>query len=204
MDPQKVVDLYRSNIEDEIFLKASMSAQEDTWTVKIVNKQNENRLKKKQKIADTQKQIIQSHLLFSKPSRLSLKSDTLVLIEYIEQRPLILSNLGMNSVIQKYVYPTRLAKYVLRKKFNFNIEEDNSKTPLPEKSELIKYYKKVQQLLFGALGETVQLSEGKKLSTVGQITHSKFCGVTLLNKNLSSTPIFPHKPNKNHFVLVIQ
>jgi len=61
------------------------------------------------------KGAIKGQDVFNHPSRLSLKSDSFVLMEYIEKDPLILSNFGMVSKIERWIYITRLASYVLRK-----------------------------------------------------------------------------------------
>jgi len=47
--------------------------------------------------------------LLKNMKRLSLKSDSFVLIEYIEKNPLILSNKGMGSRIHRCIYLTRFA-----------------------------------------------------------------------------------------------
>lgn len=45
----------------------------------------------------TFKTVINSADIFSTPGRLSLKQDSFILVEYVEQNPLILSNFGMSS-----------------------------------------------------------------------------------------------------------
>lgn len=52
------------------------------------------------------KTAIQTADLFNNPSRLSLKTDSYILVEYVEQNPLILSNFGMCSKLQRFIYIT--------------------------------------------------------------------------------------------------
>ena len=60
------------------------------------------------------KKIIKSHEIFNKSSRLSLKSDRFILFEYIEKYPLILSNFGMCSWLERWIYLTWLAMKILK------------------------------------------------------------------------------------------
>ncbi len=65
-----------------------------------------------------------THELFNKPIKLSLKSDNFILLEYVEKHPLILSNIGMGSRIQKWIYLTRLAVHILETKFDYKAGKD--------------------------------------------------------------------------------
>lgn len=49
---------------------------------------------------------------------------------------------------------------------------------------------------FGKKGEEIYLTEKEELPTVGQVTKKNYCGVSLLDNNLSRTPIFIQRPKK--------
>ena len=57
---------------------------------------------------------------------------------------------------------------------------------------------------FGKKGEEIYLTEKEELPTVGQVTKKNYCGVSLLDNNLSRTPIFIQRPKKQDLLLVIR
>lgn len=97
-----------------------------------MNKSQENRLRDKLNKSLSSKyrsgsksnslqadKILQPHLLFKNASRLSLKSDSFFLFEYVEENPLILSSFGMASRLERVIYPSRVAYEILSKNYIF-------------------------------------------------------------------------------------
>lgn len=77
--------------------------------------------------------------------------------------------------------------------------------PLLKDTKKLKkvFYKTIKQY-FGMKGEEFFLTEKQVLPTLGQITQKKFCGLTVLDNNLSRTPVFIQKQYKSDFLLVVQ
>ena len=112
--------LYRPDVEKFIFLELFFG-KSDKWSIQIVSKKNENFLKEKiikkfqQKKFQTFWSVVNSADIFCTSARLSLKTDQFILVEYIEQNPLILSGFGMCSKIERWIYITRFAYQVMKK-----------------------------------------------------------------------------------------
>ena len=208
MMPKKVINLYRPDISSKIILDAFFG-KKNTWKFQVVKQKNENSLKKKLGLDSESvnrfgfsKKTIHSHEIFKKSSRLSLRSDDFLLFEYIEKDPLILSNFGMGSRVERWIYLTRLAFLILHEQFGYNPIKKSKKNILDDKNKLYKAFYDTTRDRFGDKGEEIYLVEKDTLPTLGQITKKNYPGVTILDNNLSRTPIFTQKPKKTDFLLI--
>lgn len=168
------MNLYRPSIERIIFLDLFIK-QAETWRVQIVTKNKEEFIKHKimskyqSKKFKSFKTIVQSADLFNNPGRLSLKTDNFILVEYVEQNPLILGNFGMCSRLDRFIYLTRFALNILKKNgYEIGAKED---LPFLKDAGLVKkeYYKTLKKQ-FGLKGEEIFLTENEKLPCIGQLT----------------------------------
>lgn len=200
--PEKIVNLYRNDITTKIIFQL-LFERNVKWRFKIVRKDQEDLLRKRLKISDLgSSKLIQSHAIFNTPRRLSLKSDEFVLLEYIEKEPLILGDFSMGSRIEKWIYPTRLANFVLENRFGYDPKKKDKDQVLKDSKIVGNEFKTTLSEMFGSKGEEIFLVEKDKLPTVGQLTSKDFCGITLLDNNLSRTPLFIQTPKKTDFLLV--
>lgn len=72
-------------------------------------KQNVNMYKRKNEIClDDLAELVESFEAFKSRKRLSLCTGEFSLFEYIEEKPLLLCNMGMSSKLMKYVYADRV------------------------------------------------------------------------------------------------
>lgn len=225
--PEKSLNLYRPDISGKVIFDLLFD-KHHTWKFKIVKAKNEKHLKSKNSNGIFDKlnadnnyggfinigisrnrnnnanRIIQSHEVFNSPSKLSLKSDDYILLEYIEKEPLILSDFGMGSRMERWIYLTRLATNILEKKFGYSPikDQDKSGNIFEDKKKLRDTFVNTVTSTFGDKGEENYMVENEKLPTIGQLTKKDFCGLTLLDNNLSRTPVFNQRVHKNDFLLV--
>lgn len=225
--PEKSLSLYRPDISGKVIFDILFD-KNHTWKFKVIKTKDEGHLKAKMntgvsdkfnnnnnyagflnigisrnKMSNTNR-IIQSHEIFKSPSRLSLKSDDFCLFEYIEKEPLILSDYGMGSRLERWIYLTRMATNILEKKFGYSPVKDQDKvsTIFDDKKKLRDTFVNTITATFGDKGEESYLVENEKLPTIGQLTKKDFCGLTILDNNLSRTPVFTQRVHKNDFLIV--
>lgn len=192
---EKMLNLYRSDfasslLRDIIFTPRSSLAL-------VVNRGISQRLRLKLNI----EKIVEPHRLFDSIGKLSLRTDSFLLIEYIEKDPLILGDIGMGSRLERLIYPTRLSNHIITKHFEDELKkgddflaENRQKLPL--------LFNKTVKEEFGPLGEDVFLVETERIPFIGQLTITKYSGILLLDSNLASTPIFYQEYIPTDFVLV--
>ena len=53
-------------------------------------------------------ELVDSHAVFKNKKRLSLIQDDFICLEYIEQKPLMVQNIGMGSKLYKYLYHNKI------------------------------------------------------------------------------------------------
>lgn len=101
------------------------------WKVEILRR-NENQMlrnslkrKREDSASDELIELVDSFEIFKNRKRLSCKSDDFVLFEYMEQTPLVLSNIGMATKLYKYVYPQR-AENIMKKLKNDSKEKTSN------------------------------------------------------------------------------
>ena len=86
------MNLHRYNIADRIYSHLLKDINTH-WKVSVVNKNKENLIEqnlakiKRNFSVGNSKEMVDSHAIFSKQKRLSLKSDQFILFEYIEKEP---------------------------------------------------------------------------------------------------------------------
>ena len=195
-DNKKILNLYRSDYSPSIIKDLILTNQ--PVPVTIVNKGKDSILKKKLNTEIA----VESYKHFDSVSRLSLKSDPFELFEYVEKDPLILSDIGMASRLERLIYVTRLANRIIEEQFPN--ESKNQDDFLHRKREqLPELFRKAKNNKFGARGEDVFLAEDETIPFIGQLTKTLFSGCTLLDSPLSATPVFTQKTRSNDFLLVI-
>jgi hypothetical protein len=96
-----------STVQDFRLLKNPFLSQK--WLTEIIRNPNNSGAKKHLKSSfdmhfDEMNQSVDSYDVFKDKTRLSCKRDTFVMLEYIEENPLIMSNYAMNSKIYRFVY----------------------------------------------------------------------------------------------------
>ena len=124
----------------------------------INNNNNNNNLKRKNEISlDNLAELVDSFEIFKTKKRLSLQKGAFSLFEYIEESPLLLSNVGMCSKLMKYVYPDRVMAYQ-KQKYNNN---NQMKT-----EEEILNFKEIIKQKFGNQG-MLYFIENEKLPLLG-------------------------------------
>lgn len=90
--PARTLNLHRYNIADRIYSHLLKDINTH-WRVSIVNKNKENLIEqnlakiKRNFSVGNSKEMVDSHAIFSKQKRLSLKSDQFILFEYVEKEP---------------------------------------------------------------------------------------------------------------------
>lgn len=87
-------------------------------------------------------------------------------MEYIEKDPLILSNFGMVSKIERWIYITRLASYVLRK-HGYNPGKGQDPVIFNNLKDLKKIFYVTIKNLFGRKGAEIYMTEKMNLPTLG-------------------------------------
>ena len=197
MTEGRTLNQHRFNIGKIIYTDL-LNDKNTIWKVELINRKKSDYLKqillrkKKNMTVGNSKEIVDSYAIFNKFKRLSLKSDQFMLFEYIEKEPLILGNIGMASRLTQYIYPQKVAKIIMGQD---NVQGEDEKG-------LIEAYKDYTTNTFGVHGEENTLKEGMKLPQLGQLTNSTYPGITLLENNLSTLPVFTQKPRRTDFVLV--
>jgi len=169
--------------------------QQPIWKVEIVKRQEEEK-KERDFVPEDPfgvNELVHSFEYFKNHRRLSLREGKFALFEYIEENPLILSNVGMASRINRYVYSQRA--YTKLK------EKQPQKTSANENEELMEFIKLIKDTL-GSNGSISFLDEKQSLPLIGQLTNDKFIGVTVIDNNMFYAPIFIHKAPETDFVLV--
>ena len=164
------------------------------WRVEIV-KQEEEKKEENSTLDDPfgVNELVASFEYFKNHKRLSLREGKFALFEYIEENPLILSNVGMASRISRYVYPHRAYSKVKTKMAQKEAADENE--------ELNEFVKLIKDSL-GANGSITFLDEKANLPLIGQLTNDRFIGITVMDSNLFFAPIFIHKAPETDFVLV--
>jgi hypothetical protein len=198
----RVRNLYRNDISGVVLRAKFLKEENRSWRVSVVGKRGESFLANKLRRDEGTKTGLQNHEILKTPKRLSLRTDDFVLFEYIERDPLILGDFGMGSRIEKWICPTRLAKLVLRDTFGDRVPHVNFNQILGQAEELVNDYRETEARIFGRKGEDVYFAQEQNLPTVGQLTQEDLPGITLLENNLSRTPIFPHQVPKTDFLLI--
>jgi len=198
MPKEKIKYLHRYDIFRSIQAEIALGRPPAKWRVKILNNNDanyplKNQLsRRRQGIAEINTQEIHHSMeIFKSFSKLSLKADDFFLFEYIEQNPLILSNVGMGSRLTKYYYPYKITKKI--------VEELSLDSEEKDKISQFRTYIKDK---FGEHGEDNPLEEHEHLPILGQLVGNKYEGVTILENNLYRVPVFKQKTRKNDFVLV--
>lgn len=125
MSSENTSKFHRFDLLAEIFEKNKTSYLKP-WKIELIRSRTSsdsmNPLKRKRTESsgfDEINEMVDSYEFFKSRKRISCKSDkndSFVLFEYIEENPLILSNLGMASKLYKYIYPQRV--YNKMKKLN--------------------------------------------------------------------------------------
>jgi len=166
------------------------------WRIEIVKQEEE---KKDQSFVPEDpfgvNELVHSFEHFKNHRRLSLKEGKFALFEYIEENPLILSNVGMASRINRYVYSQRAYAKVQAQ------QTAKGTTQPTENEELVEFVKMIKETL-GPNGSISFLDETKNIPLIGQLTKENFVGITVLDNNLFYAPIFIHKAPETDFVMV--
>ena len=144
MSSENTSKFHRFDLLTEIFDKNKVNYLKP-WKIEIVpskNSSNKNTLKRKRADItgfDEINEMVDSYEFFKSRKRISCsydKNDSFVLFEYMEENPLILSNVGMGSKLYKYIYPQRL--YNKMKKLNETNEIPKNLVAVESKRNVIK------------------------------------------------------------------
>ena len=140
-----------------LFNRDGTKMQNQTYKIKVVNQEDDlnniqsnennqqNSLKRKNEVSlDDLAELVDSFEAFKTRKRLSLQKGSFSLFEYIEESPLLLSNIGMSSKLIKYIYSDRVIAYRKQKYTNKNPKKQNYTT-----EEEIQMFKDIVKQKFG-------------------------------------------------------
>ena len=137
MSSENSSEFHRFDLLSEVFEKGRHTLLSRPWRIELVSNAKDKARNLKRRAGDSAgleeiNEMVDSFEFFKSRKRLSCrgdKNDSCVLFEYMEENPLILSNLGMGSKMYKYIYPQRV--YSKIRKLN---DDGNGKNLVAERT----------------------------------------------------------------------
>ncbi|CAK78433.1 unnamed protein product (macronuclear) [Paramecium tetraurelia] len=219
---------HRNNIVDNLYeekreflgLEREQVKYFDPWTTELVPLVNIKEQKKDNREIlleeSTEKQ--NSHEYYKQVENLSLSKGNFILMEYIEQRPLLLNNTGMCSKVTRYVYPSRALLQFNQKRIkdegdNYNNFQENSLQgtyrstygqmgQISNEEMTLWEFKNMLVEQLGNIGQIRFLDKNGTIPLQGQLTDERFIGIAVIENELYRAPIFKQKLPATDFLLV--
>ncbi|CAK63292.1 unnamed protein product (macronuclear) [Paramecium tetraurelia] len=210
---------HRNNIVDNLYeekrellgLEREQVKYFDPWPTELVPLVNLKEQKKDNREVlleeSTEKQ--NSHEYYKQIDNLSLSKGNFILMEYIEQRPLLLNNTGMCSKVTRYVYSSRALQQFNQKRIK---DEGDNYNNFQENSVQANY-----RSTYGQMGQITNeemalwefknmlirfLDKNQAIPLQGQLTDERFIGIAVIENDLYRAPIFKQKLPVTDFLLV--
>ncbi|CAD8107723.1 unnamed protein product [Paramecium primaurelia] len=219
---------HRNNIIDNLYeekrellgLEREQVKYFDPWPTELVPLVNLKEQKKDNRDIlleeSTEKQ--NSHEYYKQVENLSLSKGNFILMEYIEQRPLILNNTGMCSKVTRYVYSSRAQQQFNQKRIkdegdNYNNTQENSLQAnyrstygqmgqISNEEMTLWEFKNMLVEQLGNIGQIRFLDKNGAIPLQGQLTDERLIGIAVIENDLYRAPIFKQKLPITDFLLV--